>query len=92
MGQLRKRADAMAMKIISRLKIFFGILDAKNGKLFVMFFAVALLRIASGIKRGISLKKIKFLNSLRVSGNLEKHGSASFFLKNVSEYKNKHPK
>ena len=36
---------------------FFGILDAKNGKLFVMFFAVALLRIASGIKRGISLKK-----------------------------------
>lgn len=90
--RLRKHIDVLVIKIISKFRIFFGILDGKNRKLFIMFFVVVLLRIASGIKRRISLKKIKFLNSLRVSGNLEKSGSASFFLKNVSEYKNKHLK
>lgn len=88
--QLRRNIDISVMKIILRLRIFFAVLNRVNGKLFLMFLVIFLSRITSGIRRKVSLKKMKFLNSLRVSGNLEKNSSASFFLKNVSEYKNKH--
>lgn len=88
--QLRRNVDISVMKIILRLGVFFSVLSRRNGKLFLMFLFVFLSRITSGIRRIINLKKMKFLNSLRVSGNLEKNSPASFFLKNVSEYKNKH--
>lgn len=88
--QLRRDVDIAVMKIIFRLRIFLAVLNRRNGKLFLMFLVVFLSRITSGIRRRINLKKMKFLNSLRVSGNLEKNSPASFFLKNVSKYKDKH--
>lgn len=88
----RKRADAVALKIIDNAKNHFSVLNGKNGKLFAMFVGNAIHNGVSSVKRKTYLKKLKFLDSLRNRVNLKKKGSASFFLKNVSEYKGKYIK
>lgn len=83
----RERADAIAAKVVGNIKIFSAVLNGGNGRLFAMSIRSALLSVALSIKRKLTVKKLKFLNSLKNSGNLRRQGPASFFLKNVSEYK-----
>lgn len=91
-SESRKRADAAAQKIADNAKNRFSILNGRNGKLFATLIGNAIYDGASSIKRKTYLRKLKFLDSLRNRGNLKKKGSASFFLKNVSEYKGKYVK
>lgn len=87
--RLRARADVFADKIIKDIKIFFAILSGKNAKLFVLFLADLILSGLSKIKRKSDMKKMKFLDSLKSERKADKKkGPPSFFLKNVSEYKN----
>src|SRR3989338_3816183 len=91
-SDLRKRADEAVEKTINGAKNRFSVLKKKNGKLIAVFAGNSILNGISSVKRKTYLKKLKFLNSLRAGGNLKKKGSASFFLKNVSEYKGKYIK
>jgi len=91
-SDMRKRADAAVEKTVNGAKNHFSVLNKKNAKLFVAFAGNSILNGVSSVKRKTYLKKLKFLNSLRAGGNLKKKGSASFFLKNVSEYKGKYTK
>lgn len=88
--KLRARANDFASEIIRIAKNFFAILNGKNAKLFVLFGAKFILTGLSDIKRKIIVKKSKFTDSLKEDKNLsnKKKGPTSFFLKNVSEYKN----
>lgn len=88
----RKRADAAVAKIADNAKKRFSILNKSNIKLLAIFAGSAVKSSALNIKRKTHLKKLKFLDSLRNRGNLKRKGSASFFLKNVSEYKGKYVK
>lgn len=90
--EARSRADAAAAKIAENVKNHFSILNGRNAKWLAIFIGNALMYGASSIKRKTNLRKLKFLNSLKTGGNLKKKGSASFFLKNVSEYKGKYIK
>ena len=91
-SDLRKRADEVVEKTINGAKNRFSVLNKKNGKLIAVFAGNSILNGISSVKRKTYLKKLKFLDSLRAGGNLKKKGSASFFLKNVSEYKGKYTK
>ncbi|KKR46047.1 MAG: hypothetical protein UT90_C0003G0032 [Parcubacteria group bacterium GW2011_GWA1_40_21] len=91
-SNLRKCADEAVEKTVNGAKNRFSVLNKKNAKLFVAFAGNSILNGVSSVKRKTYLKKLKFLDSLMAGGNLKKKGSASFFLKNVSEYKGKYTK
>ena len=88
--EARSRADAAAAKIAKNAKNHFSILNGENGKLLAILIGKAILYGVSKVKRNTRLKKLQFMESLKTNRNLKKKGSASFFLKNVSEYKGKH--
>lgn len=90
----RRRADEAVAKIANNAKNLLSVLNRKNGKLFTALIGNAIYEGVSSVKRKTYLRKLKFLDSLRIRnrGNLKKKGSASFFLKNVSEYKGKYIK
>lgn len=88
-SQFRTRADIFSSEIIRGAKNFFAIISGKNAKLTVLFGAKIVFTGLSNVKRKISARKAKFLDSLKEEKNLnKKKGPTSFFLKNVSEYKN----
>ena len=87
--EIRIRADESASRVIKDLKVFFAILSRKNAKSFALFIVSLILSVFSSIKTKLGIKKIKFSDSLRKNKNIsKKKGPTSFFLKNVSEYKN----
>lgn len=90
--RLRNRADVLTKKIANETNQVIYSINANNGKSFISLFRKIILNTLYGISRKIKLRKLKFTDSLRVRGNLNKKGSASFFLKNVSEYKGKYIK
>lgn len=91
-SELRVRADVLSFKIVNKVKKTISILNINNGKMFASFFLNLVFGAVSDTGRKIKLRKLKFIDSLRVNRNLKKKGSASFFLKNVSEYKGKYIK
>ncbi|MBM2818215.1 MAG: hypothetical protein HW401_805 [Parcubacteria group bacterium] len=86
---LRKRTDGVLEKISKKTKKSILVLNRRNAKLIAIFFVGVILAGALGARRNLRLKRLKFIDSLRTRDNLKKKGSASFFLKNVSEYKGK---
>ncbi|MBU6431302.1 MAG: hypothetical protein KGJ58_01915 [Patescibacteria group bacterium] len=87
---LRSRADILAAKIGDEIEKSISALSRE--RLFMPFFRNLVISIVSNTRRKIKLIKLKFTDSLRVNGNFKKKGSASFFLKTVSEYKEKYIK
>ena len=88
--EARLRADAAVARIVKSAKNNFSVLNGENGKLLAALIGKAILYGISKVKRSARLKKLQFMESLKTNRNLKKKGSASFFLKNVSEYKGKH--
>lgn len=87
--RLRVRSDIFANKLIEDVKVFFAILSKKNAKLFVLFLVGLIFSALSNLKRKSNIKKMRILNSLKSERKIDKKkGPPSFFLKNVSEYKN----
>lgn len=86
-SDLREGADKASLRIVNKIKKYFLLLKTKDGKTPIAFIGRLVIFGVSSVKRKISLRKIKFMQSLKVGGNLKKKGPASFFLKNVSEYK-----
>ena len=89
LSDLRKKADGVSEKIIKKTKKLIHVLNRRNVKFIAVFLVGAILAGALSARRKLQLKRLKFLDSLRTRENLKKKGSASFFLKNVSEYKSK---
>lgn len=89
---LREGADKVSLRIINNIKNRFSVLKTKKGKLSEVFMGRLIVRGVLSIKRKINSRRAGFLHSLRISVNLKKKGSASFFLKNVSEYKTEYIK
>ncbi len=86
---LRSLSDIFAIKIIKDIKIFFAILSRKNAKLFVLFMVDLVLTGLAHLKRKSGIEKLKFPDSFKdEKRTIRKKGPSSFFLKNVSEYKN----
>lgn len=90
--EARSRADAAAARIAENAKNHFSVFNGKNGKLLAALIGNAILYGVSKVRRNTRLKKLQFMESLKTNRNLKKKGSASFFLKNVSEYKGKYIK
>ncbi len=86
-SQPREQADIAVTKIIEDIKNFFSIFR-ENAKLFAISMRNTFFSGASIIRRKSNVNKLKFIEFLRNRGNFKKQGPTSFFLKNVSEYKN----
>ena len=89
LSDLLKRADGVSEKISKKTKKLILGLNGRNLTLLVIFIGSAILAGVLIARRKLHLRKLKFIDSLKTSKNLKKKGSASFFLKNVSEYKGK---
>lgn len=88
-SKLRMRTDAFVNKAIEDVKIFFAILSRKNAKLFALFIVRLILSAFLSINRKLGINKLKFPDFLKNDKIAnKKKGPSSFFLKNVSEYKN----
>ena len=91
-SNLRERIDIAVMNIVSSVRKNLSLLNKKNIKFIAVFVGNILKVIALNFKRKLRLRKLRFIDSLRIKGDLKKKRSASFFLKNVSEYKGKYVK
>lgn len=91
-SKFRNRADVSAIKICDKIKKTISVLSVDNIRLFASFLINLILEVMSKTGRKIKLEKLKFGNSFEVNRNLKKKGSASFFLKNMSEYKGRYIK
>ena len=91
-SNLRERIDIAVMNIVSSVRKNLSLLNKKNIKFIAVFVGNILKVIALNFKRKLRLRKLRFIDSLRIKGDLKKKGPASFFLKNVSEYKGKYVK
>ena len=92
-SDLRNVADGVSEKISAKTKKFILVLNRRNIELLAIFIVSAILGGALSARRALRLKSLKYIDSLNNRKvNLKKKGSASFFLKNVSEYKGKYIK
>lgn len=89
---LRNRGDILTAKTVDELKKAVSVLNIDNTRKLMSSLRNIVFGAVSDTGRKIKFKKLKFIDSLRVNRNLKKKGSASFFLKNVSEYKGKYIK
>ena len=92
LSDLRKRADGVSEKISKKTKKFILGLNRRNLEMLAIFIGGVILAGVFTARRKLHLRRLKFTDSFRANRankNLKKRGSASFFLKNVSEYKGK---
>lgn len=90
--KLRADTDVLIANILHKIKKTISILNTKNSITSISFLGSVVYSVISNISKKFKLKKLKFIESLRVNKNLKKTSSSSFFLKNMSEYKGKYIK
>ena len=83
------RGDAFIKRWHDQVKLFISYLNKKNAMIILHIFLSYLGRVLHLSHRKVVEQKQKLSMELRRRHVLEKKGSASLFLRNVSEYKDK---
>jgi hypothetical protein len=80
------KCDAWILKLILKIKLWWGHINFKNTKLIFSWIVVSIRKIIISIKRRFDHKQSYFF-TMKDNDALKNNGSVSFFLKHVSEYK-----
>ncbi len=87
--EFKMRGDAFIKRWHDQVKLFISYLNKKNAMIILHIFLSYLGRVLHLSHRKVVEQKQKLSMELRRRHVLEKKGSASLFLRNVSEYKDK---
>ncbi len=82
------RSDLYLLKIFLKIKLWWGHISFKNTKLFFSWIIATIRKIIVSIKRHFDHKQSHFFTRTKKDHDILKDkGSASFFLKDVADYK-----